>query len=297
MTSTQIRYFLEVAKEESFSKAAENLFVSHQILSTQIKSLERELGIELINRQNKRRICLTEAGKLLFDAWSKVREIHTKAVLQAEKLQEKEQNSLVIGIQDMRFVRSYVVPLIKKIRNATEKIELEYRLGTPTELFQMLEDERADMLIMISSDLNPQSGYHTAVLKEKALHLVAAMSKKNPLAKKKTISLKDLEGETLLTIGEEYSAQAAKNMQEDLKQYHLQNVTVKSLNGPGAINIAVETGMGVAILFQELLDDSNHEICTFPFAFSNAENVDMILVWKDSVNDKLAEKIAELSRG
>lgn len=297
MTSTQIRYFLEVAKEESFSKAAENLFVSHQILSTQIKSLERELGIELINRQNKRRICLTEAGKLLFDAWSKVREIHTKAVLQAEKLQEKEQNSLVIGIQDMRFVRSYVVPLIKKIRNATEKIELEYRLGAPTELFQMLEDERADMLIMISSDLNPQSGYHTAVLKEKALHLVAAMSKKNPLAKKKKISLKDLEGETLLTIGEEYSAQAAKNMQEDLKQYHIQNVTVKSLNGPGAINIAVETGMGVAILFQELLDDSNHEICTFPFAFSNAKNVDMILVWKDSAYDKLAEKIAELSRG
>lgn len=296
MTVTQILYFLEVAKHESFSKAAAELYISHQVLSNQIKALEKELGIELIDRRNKRKICLTDSGKILFDAWSQIHEIYENAYQQAVRLQEAKSNTLVIGIQDMRFVRSYVVPLIRKLQDSSEKINLEYRLGTPVEMVQMLESGQVDMLIMIASDLNSEVECFKKVLYPNALHLVAAMSKSHPLAKRKKVSLKDLKDETLLMIGDSYSGEASKRFQKDQEEGGMPFVPqkIKYFNSPRTINIALETGMGVALIFDELLEEARDEIKTFPVRLPNADRIDMLLVWKDPKLDETADMILQL---
>ena len=294
MTTTQIQYFLEVANCESFSKAAEKLYISHQVLSSQIKALEKDLGIELLNRKNKRKISLTDAGQVMYEAWSEISDIYEKAYTQAKKLQEAENNSLVIGIQDMRFVRSYVVPLIRKLQEEPGGINLEYRLGKPTEMFPMLESGQVDMLIMISSDIHPENKYHSTILCRDALHLVAAMSKNHPLAKRKTLKLEDLKDETVLMIGADYSGEAARRFQADQEQGNVQIKKIKYYNSPRTINIAVETGVGVAILFDELLEEARNEIRTIPFKLPNAERTDMLLVWKDPRYAKIASRMTQL---
>ena len=296
MTTTQIRYFLEVAKEESFTKAAEKLFISHQVLSNQLKALEKELGLELIDRSNKRNIRLTDAGHVMFDAWTDMLEIHEKAFAQAEKLHSMEQRSLVIGIQDMRFVRSYVVPIIRQLQDDPEGFNLEYRLGTPMEMISMLESGQVDMLIMISSDIDPNTPYSKAVLCKEALHLVVAVAKTHPIAKKKKISMKDLEDETILMIGDSYSGAAAERFQKDLKHFKQAPKKIKSFNGPRAMNIAIETGIGVGLLFDELLEEARDEIVTFPIYLPNAEKTDMLLVWKEPKYKSIAERMIRIQR-
>lgn len=296
MTTTQIQYFLEVAKCESFSKAAENLYVSHQVLSNQLKALEKELGLTLIDRSNKRNICLTDAGKVMFEAWTQIREIYSKAFHQAVRLQDSAGKSLVIGIQDMRFVRSYVVPIIRNLQNSPENFSLEYRLGSPTEMFEMLDTGQVDMLIMISSDVSRMTKYHSAVLCEDALHLVAAMSKKHPLAKRKNLSFEDLTNETILMIGESYSGEAAKRFQQDLETFNAKPKKIINYNGPRAINLAVEMNSGVALLFDELLEEAREEIKTFPMNLPNAMGTDMLLVWKDPRFEKMAERIIRVHK-
>jgi DNA-binding transcriptional LysR family regulator len=59
-----LRYFLAVAEELHFRKAADKLFVSQPGLSRQIKQMEEELGFPLFERSNKR-VTLTKAGKYL----------------------------------------------------------------------------------------------------------------------------------------------------------------------------------------------------------------------------------------
>ncbi len=294
MTTTQIQYFLQVAKEESFTKAAEKLFVSHQVLSNQLKALEKELGLELVDRSNKRRISLTNAGRVMFDAWTEMEASFEQAFQQAKKMQEADAKSLVIGIQDMRFVRSYVVPIIRKLQDSSEGFNLEYRLGSPVEMIQMLENGEVDMLIMISSDISASSGYHRAVLCRDALHLVAAMSISHPLAKRKKISFKDLKDETILMIGESYSGEASLRFRKDMEQFGETPKSIKYYNGPRAINIAVETGAGVALLFDELLEEAREEIKTFPVNLPNAEGTDMLLVWKEPKYEVLAKRMIQI---
>lgn len=294
MTNIQIKYFLEVARNESFSKAAETLFVSHQVLSSQIKALEKELDVELINRSNKRKIRLTDAGQVLFDAWSEMAQIQDKAMMQARKLQEEQRNTLVIGIQDMRFVRSYVVPMIRKLQESSLKINLEYRLGSPIEMKQMLEDGQVDMLILVSSDYEPDRRLHTEVLRKDALHIVAAMAKDHPLSKKKKLKLQDLKDETILMVSSHYSEAAPKRFQNDLKQMGMDHAKIKYIQSPRAINIAVTTGVGVALIFDELLEEDRDEMKIFPIFLPNAKGTDMILVWKDEKLNPMAEHMLKI---
>jgi len=66
MELTSLRYFLCVARNLSFSRAAEQLYISQPTLSYHISNLEKELGAPLFLR-DKRQLALTEAGKILFD--------------------------------------------------------------------------------------------------------------------------------------------------------------------------------------------------------------------------------------
>ena len=62
----QLRGFYEIARERSFTRAAEKLFLTQPAISLQIKALEAELGEVLLDR-NRRQIRLTAAGEVLFE--------------------------------------------------------------------------------------------------------------------------------------------------------------------------------------------------------------------------------------
>ncbi|KHD84392.1 LysR family transcriptional regulator [Heyndrickxia ginsengihumi] len=71
MDIRQLLYFIEVAKQKSFTKAANTLHISQPALSKMVKSLEEELEIELIDRRSKH-IELTDAGEIVFSQSQKV---------------------------------------------------------------------------------------------------------------------------------------------------------------------------------------------------------------------------------
>ena len=65
MLLQQIKYFCTIVEEGSFTEAAEKCFISQSAISQQIQSLEKELGVKLIKREN-RRFSLTHAGEYMY---------------------------------------------------------------------------------------------------------------------------------------------------------------------------------------------------------------------------------------
>lgn len=62
MLLRQLKYFLAVVETDSFTEAAAQCYISQSAISQQIQALERELGVKLLNREN-RKFSLTEAGR------------------------------------------------------------------------------------------------------------------------------------------------------------------------------------------------------------------------------------------
>ena len=88
MNLIQIEYFVEVARQLSFTNAANTLHISQPALSKQIAILEKELGVRLLDRNN-RKVNLTDTGKILLEECEKLQ-------LQVEKMFAKKELKLQV---------------------------------------------------------------------------------------------------------------------------------------------------------------------------------------------------------
>jgi DNA-binding transcriptional LysR family regulator len=96
MELRHLRYFVTVAEELSFRRAARRLHVSHPALSQQIQDLEDELGLKLMER-NSRRVELTEVGRAFLSGARRTLQAAKQAVTLAQEAARGERGSLVIG--------------------------------------------------------------------------------------------------------------------------------------------------------------------------------------------------------
>ena len=117
MDLLHLKYFREVAECQSITNAAKKLYVAQPYLSTKIRELEAELGIELFERRN-RRIFLSEAGSELpfSEIWNKVAEIleipedkrsRKKASFYSELMLDSRFASLKGNVWDLRSRRKF----------------------------------------------------------------------------------------------------------------------------------------------------------------------------------------------
>ncbi len=90
------KYLMAVAEFGSISKAARELFISQPYLSKYIKTVEQELGVELINR-NVSPITLTYAGEIYVSYMGKINDLYVNMKHEMERISNLEKGRLIIG--------------------------------------------------------------------------------------------------------------------------------------------------------------------------------------------------------
>jgi DNA-binding transcriptional LysR family regulator len=132
MELRHLRYFVAVAEALSFTKAAEKLRLAQPSLTRQVRNLEDEIGVKLFNR-SKRRVTLTEAGRLfLFDS-KRVLAICAESVAAVQQVNRGESSDLNIG---------YVANIHYGLLPATLGAFRKLRPGVALNLFDMTSAEQ-----------------------------------------------------------------------------------------------------------------------------------------------------------
>ncbi len=147
----QLRYFMAVVETGSFTKAAENLFISQPSLSTGIKKLERELKVKLLERGG-RRAAQTPEGRFFEDRARSILKEYDSALRGLTAFQ----NHPLLRLGTPRTIPiSILSRVIAAFQAECPDVTLELCDGLPENLQHLLEDGELDLLLTAVSGSNP----------------------------------------------------------------------------------------------------------------------------------------------
>jgi len=236
----QLRYFVAVADEGSFSRAAAREHVAQPSLSQQIQKLEAELDQRLFDRL-PRSVVITEAGKCLLEYARKILVELSEARRCLDDLKREVGGRLALGC--IPTIAPYLLPeLITEFRNHYPGVQLEIIEDTTENLALRLEDGTLDVAIMSTCNRSPTLKPYP--LGKEALLLL--LPKKHRFAKKKTISWNDLKSEKFLLLHEVHCL--SSQVCELLTSHNLRPEL--ALRGAQLATLAqmVATGLGVSLV-------------------------------------------------
>lgn len=193
MESRQLRYFVAVARERNFTRAAERLNIAQPPLSRAVQQLEEEVGVELFDRAS-RPLALTEAGRLLYGQAVDVLERFDEMRATMRRLREAERQRFRVG-----FVAStlygYLPEVIRRYRAARPSVELSLHEMTTLEQVAALKEGRVDVAFGRIAFNDPLIE-RTLLRNER---LVVALPLSHRLASRMdSLRLKELEGDALV---------------------------------------------------------------------------------------------------
>ena len=178
--------FHEVAKLRSFSKAAEQLFISQPAVSKHIKGLEDTAGMGLIQRR-RGGFSLTEAGKILFKYTHKISSPLMEVENLLENLKKEYQGILKIGTTES-YSKGLMPKLLSGFQASFPFMKIALDVGNSEEIEKSLRDYKNDLGLIGVVKFSSRFEWVSFLREE----LVLIVSPDHPLAKKKAVSLKEL---------------------------------------------------------------------------------------------------------
>jgi DNA-binding transcriptional LysR family regulator len=196
-----LRYFVAVAEEQHFARAAERLGITPQTLTPQIKKLESEVGAKLLERKGSRKVVVTEAGqRVLSLARDVLRRVEEVAPV-AQQAERGELGRLHLGFMTSLSCAGLLQVWIGEFRRANPAIEITmHRLGPIAQIGGIMRKEL-------------DAGFTRALYKYPAglrgievyrQRLVLALPGEHPLARRKHISPEMLRTETFVNTPPEF---------------------------------------------------------------------------------------------
>ncbi len=183
--SRPLRYFVAVAEELNFGRAAERLGIAAPALSRAIAQLESQLGVRLFDRST-RHVALTDAGGVLLDQARPALDSLDAAARRAQRATGPGRRLLLTLKADLE--GGLVEPILAAYRAAPEAVPVEVTFSDLTDGARRLRDGRADVAL-IFSDFDPE-GLDFEVLREEPL--LVALAAGDPLAERESIGVADL---------------------------------------------------------------------------------------------------------
>lgn len=198
MNIRELSYFIEVAKEGSFTKASKNLFVCQSALSKSIKSFENDLDIKLIDRTSKN-FKLTPEGQLLFENGVIALKVINEQLDMLLDSVSLEKGKMKLGVPPV-ISTIYFTSLIQSFKENYPSINLQITEAGANTVKNKVNDGDIDIGVVIL----PFNSDNFNIIPIFQAEVVVIVNKKHPLAKKEEVSLLELKNEHFISLDETY---------------------------------------------------------------------------------------------
>lgn len=194
MNLRDLQYLIALCEKKHFGKAANACHVSQPTLSTQIKKLEEELGVTLVERDNKH-VLLTDIGKEVVAAARQVLAHVDNIKHIALQACNPESGSFALGV--IPTIAPHLLPYaVKAIKSRFANLQLSLKEAKTADLITMLQNGSIDAAIM-ALPVNAERLEHHFMYKEAFFAALPAM---HPLSKKERITVADLKPYPLMLL-------------------------------------------------------------------------------------------------
>lgn len=199
MTFEQIKSFLAIVKYNHFTLASQELYISQSSISKHIKSLEKELGVELFNRQH-RSVRLTEAGEEFYKFASKSMTDYNNILLDMKKYSCEESSSISIGVIDT-MVEYGFASLIGDFQKQYPNIQVDIIERSNSKIIEYLSDSIVNL-----GFINSHYEHKSMLILQKIIDddLVLVTSGNHTFSSKTTVDIFDTAKEKYICVNGDY---------------------------------------------------------------------------------------------
>jgi DNA-binding transcriptional LysR family regulator len=194
MDLRHLRYFVAVAEELSFTRAARRLGLNQAPLSQQVQQLEREVGAALFQRL-PRGVALTEAGQRLLQDAKAILALTNQAVLNARRAASGELGTLRIGFTASASFNPFVTASIRDYREAFPDVRVELMESNTVQLLERFQSRQLDAAFIRPA---PGEAGHLPCCLLQREEMLVALPAGHPLAERRLIPLTALQGESFI---------------------------------------------------------------------------------------------------
>lgn len=279
MRIQQFDYFLTASRVLNFSKAARIHYMTQQTFTNQIRSLEKEIGAPLFERDSDGWM-LTAAGEVLQQRLPKVKTSISLMLKEVNEVSEGLESSLnIISLDGIVFGERYI-QAVRRLHEENPRLNINASRSSYRGIHKALDGDACDAAVTMGYDLACRHDVEQIVLERTMPSLVVPRA--HPLAQREVIEVRDLDGLDLYIPGD-------LTITPDQLLCEILNDGVRPVIHPmrnsSTAVLNVEMGLGATLHFGDTILAGNPHVAIRPF--TNVEEYQVVLCWK-SRNEKAA---------
>lgn len=247
MNLKQLEAFYLVVKRKSFTRAAEELNVTQPAVTIQVKSLEKSLNLKLIHQVGKR-VQLNEAGELLYQYAEKIFDLVNEANEEIRDFKKLMRGTLQIGTTK-NYARYIMPPLLSEFQRRFPRIKVILDEGNSEDMARSILEMKNELALIsqLNLDRKIKSIFFSTV------EFVLVTSPEHRFSQRKTISLRELNGEPVI-LREKGSGSRAAILRK-FQEYGIWPSVITEASSLDFIVGYVKQNKGVSFMFQPDIEE------------------------------------------
>lgn len=289
MNLIKLEYFIAVAKNKSFTKAAQKCHVAQPAISQQIKSLEQDLGFELIDRSTKQ-FKLTEAGQVLYKDGIKLLNEFTYTVDKCRDISLNFSGTLRIGVIGWDET-SYLIDLVEKLNKKYPNISVIFKRVKVSAITADLINREYDCTLTIPYEFidHTDIGYLNFA-KCKAYALVNI---RNPLSQNEILTGDEISSQNCIVLNLIGMEKSKEHLLSFFDEIGIMPSKITNVEDKDIMNICVGMNQGIALV-PECCEINSPNIVKIPIE-GQLQYIDMSVVYNKSNDNPCLKYFLEVA--